>query len=162
VGVDGLIWGELHAYDESEIVLSGGIVWGLFATHDRATGLFAGGENKDDVKAYDSSVLTITGGHPRNIYAYDDSTIVVVGTSFEISGQPVGYGSVADVAPGQFNARLTGVLADGTYLDIYYGANSAPYAQYYTGNLILIPEPSTFFSALVGLTVIAWYRYARV
>jgi hypothetical protein len=118
-------------------VSGGSVAGGLSAS---ALAFVSGGEIAGDVTASGSGEIEISGGSIGGmLVALDDAEIRVLGGDFN---HPLG--AISDTS-----GTLTGVLADGTPIDVPFGRASSA--------TILVPEPSpelVHLAALAGLLVV--------
>jgi len=136
-------------YDGSITAGTGSSANGIDISGSSIVNIFGGSINGGNAKyeawgicAMDSSMINLYGGTitagtgelDKGIAALGDSTVKIYGTGFNY-----GYGSINDIS-----GILTGILSDGTYLNISF-------EQSYAGHIILssVPEPATLL--LLGL-----------
>ena len=84
----GTIGGNLYAWDNSEVNVSGGTIGSLgtvgLQANDTSTVNVSGGYVGDSAQAHDDSTMNVTGGSfPNDLYAYDNSTVNVSGGVIE-------------------------------------------------------------------------------
>lgn len=109
-------------FDSSDVSISGGIFGNptgiaiLAQQASRAT--LNGGTFQGDVRAANDTAIDILGGSLSSVTATEGATVTIFGSDFIASegGNPVltGYGEIID----QFNGTITGILADGSPLNI--------------------------------------------
>jgi hypothetical protein len=174
--VDGGVVKELYFYNNSSLTMTGGHV-GLilrgwqnstleisggwmedFYTLGNSTATMTGGTVHDELAAGFDSTITMSGGSFGNIRAYYDGKIYLIGSGFEVDGQPLSYGDklsdygtfypVIPVGQGYYmnyySGTITGTLADGSFVNntFYVAADG-------TAEIFVTPEPATL--ALLGL-----------
>jgi len=171
--------GSLNSWMNSSVVFNGGSVAEVFTVHGRSRLSFSGGAVACNVSSWDQAVVEIAGGvlgdgvtaakesrmtisggeitgdivaGYHTSLVYDASTIVLVGTEFEVNGVPIGYCTLESSQ--HASGRIAGSLLSGHRLDtdffIYDGAS-----------IVLIPEPSTLIllcMGVVGLLACGWRR----
>ncbi len=138
----------VRARDEATMYVSGGEVGGYVILEDSAQLEMTGGSARAALQSHGDSIATIRGGVFREaIQAYDASTVFIAGSGFEVDGNPVPYGDLTALS-----GILTGTLASGEPLDLWFGQGGGTY----TGTITLIPEPATgllFGAGLAGLAL---------
>ncbi len=126
-----------------DINISGGQFDGIVYGNGYGTFAISGGEFNDIVSFTYSTQGTITGGTflGDEIHIGDSARVTIHGSDFEVNGVPISYGTVYS---GSREGQLTGILADGTGLNI-------PLRNTQNASLtfVLIPEPTTLL--LLGL-----------
>jgi len=147
----------LHTYDSSQTHVSGGDLMFLqahaFSRVDVSDGYL------EHLNARDSSQVDVLGGTFRHLNANRNGWLSVFGGTFTTlnvrdSSQVDIYGSDLDWN-GLNGGYLTGMLRDGTFV-------SVPVYRYDEAQINLIPEPSTFILAAIGLVGLLGYAWRRI
>jgi len=166
--ISGYVGRALEADGNSSITISGGWVGEDLDVDDSATANMTAGYIDEDVRASDDSVITISGGTVGGHFAtYNNGTIYLDGTGFQVDGQALSYGDkLSDFVPlvehrpaGEgiwdfYYGNITGTLADGvSTLDnrfwIYNTGENDGIAD-----IIIVPEPcSLLLFGLAGLVL---------
>lgn len=170
VTVCGMASGEIHGgtfQDDLNAESSGIILFygGLVIDDVEAVGSsridIFGGSFGEDIEASGDARINISGGlfaqggnDPfPGFYVDTGGKITITGLSFQIDAVPTGAGLVSD----EFG-QLTGLLADGSALDVLFDRNpmiSPDPADWGNIELVVVPEPSAAtFLAIAGLLLV--------
>ncbi|MBW2232875.1 MAG: putative metal-binding motif-containing protein, partial [Deltaproteobacteria bacterium] len=105
----GSVDGSVYGYDDSSLVVAGGVVGANLMSYFNARIELRAGSVNGDAWAFGNSDFHVFGGTiAGTIYATDTATVTIYGNRFELNGQPVGFGPLAVSA-----GTLTGVLTNG-------------------------------------------------
>ena len=156
----------LCARNNSTIDFSGGAIHDHFFVYDNAILNMSGGYVGKNLAAIGNSTITLSGGSVAGVLnVMIDSRIYLVGSGFEVtdlsgntSTLSIGdklsdYGTFVDNGPfdSYFTGNITGVLADGSFLDNTFHLDILGIWQG-NGNIIITPEPATIlFFGLGGM-----------
>jgi len=148
----GSIDGDLSAWSLSQISISSGTIGGHLTAYDISQVNIFGGTIDKDLMAYENSQITISGGIiaekiyvGRLLFSGDDVTITFVGSDFAIDGYPVGYDEFCANEEGHTNSGiLTGTLANGDLLNNEFVLSG-------TSSIVLEPVPEPASLCLLGL-----------
>ena len=164
---NGMLDWDFHAWDNSQINISGGIMTKTFYAFDNSRITFSdgtigavcacdnsfvdisGGSITDNLRADDNAQIICSGGSIGNeILAGDlsggivyNSTITFFGSNFAIDGEIVSYGQY--FYKDYQNGRLSGKLANGDIIDNNFHIVDG-------ASIILIPEPTTLLLLSLG------------
>jgi hypothetical protein len=155
----GQVLAALQGLQNSNLEISGGWMEDFYALGN-STAAMAGGTVHDELAAGFNSTITMSGGSFGRIRAYYNGKIYLLGSGFEVDGQPLSYGdklsdygtfySVIPIGLGYlynyYSGTLTGTLADGSFVNntFYVAADG-------TAEIFVTPEPVTLF--LLGFGV---------
>jgi len=141
---------DVVVFENSRFEMTGGAIGeGELHLYDNSTGLISGGEIADDPSWIgDSARLTITGIDFIDALRLDGAAQVFVhGSNFQIDGIPVGYGTIT----GPYVGHLTGDLLQGQiHCGIMFVSDTA--------GLTLIPEPATLTLLALGALALGTKR----
>ena len=135
---NGSVGSGLQAWNNSIINMSGGIIG-------------------DRVGAWEEALITISGGTINNGFTlHKDAFIYLVGTDFEVNGNPLVAGDklsdfgtrIANSEHDYFTGTITGTLLDGSSLNNDFMIFNLEYSAG-IGDIFVIPEPGTL--VLFGL-----------
>ncbi len=162
------IGGEIYAYDNSQIIVSGGSIMSFLEITGHSQGSISDGIIMGIAAATESGHLTVSGGAIRDLVAFEDGQVTVYGmlspmpsnnliadnngnitihgSEFYVDFQQVSYGEITSLLNGNWQdepERNLGIRYDnGEFFDasFYIGHNAS---------IVLTPEPTTLL--LLGL-----------
>jgi hypothetical protein len=157
----GTLTGEIWLEDEAQLLLTGGFLDGGVQTRRLNSHLeMTGGFIFTDLEV-NGTALIRGGGIGDELIAQIEGRITIVGSGFEIWGQPVPFGPLAD-----YSGRLTGILESGDPLDVYISRRQFVVNETETleGQITLLPEPAgtaLLVTGIAGLSGLAQIRRRR-
>lgn len=168
-------YGGFHAYGDSIVTITDGMVLGYSSAVDNSTVNILGGDTKnlslhgnatlsiyggslEAFSNYGNSIISVFGGSIEDYLRVGDSGIIYLyGTDFEVNGQTLSPGDhLSDFVPlthwvethYQKTGIITGTLADGTVLNNTFNIIYSNGIEV-PADIIIIPEPAAL--ALLGL-----------
>lgn len=163
--INGSVGGTLTAHGGSTVYMSGGMVGNYFQGRMNGTIIMTGGSVERGLEAINDSVITLSGGTVGTLGAAINGTIYLKGSGFAVNGYNLSYGDkLSNYVPLQeqiingdiyeyYTGTITGTLNDGSSLNNIFAIYNKGLLVG-TGDIIIIPEPTTLFFFAIGAVLV--------
>jgi hypothetical protein len=143
----GTLIGEIWLDSDAQLVFEDGFLHGELLVADHSHLEMEGGLVSDDLRVIGTAAVR-GGEFFGDFIAEFEGEIQIVGSDFQLWGEPIGYG---DLVP--LSGSLTGVLENGDPLNIYFIRNQLVVSESETleGRITLLPEPAQTLMLMAGI-----------
>ncbi len=166
--INGTVNNDFTASVHSKVTMTGGLIKGNFIARRDSTALISNGTIKKSLQSIHDAVITLSGGTIEGGIGTSENAIqYLVGTYFEVNGQPLSSGDkLSDFVPlteyrvdghvfDYYGGNIIATLADGSALDNEFHVFNTGYFEG-TGDIIVIENHRPVADAGADITAYAW------